>query len=127
MSVRRLQHVSTPYPPGRQDELRAFYGGLLALEEKSAPPGFAERGIVWFAAGAGELELHFLPEPSSESPTQRHFCLEVDDVDEWRRRLEDAGVATEDTTPIRNRPRFYARDPFGNLVELVTILGDYGV
>jgi catechol 2,3-dioxygenase-like lactoylglutathione lyase family enzyme len=125
VSVRRLQHVSTPYPPGRQDELRAFYSGLLGLDEKPAPPGLLERGIVWFAAGAGELELHFLPEPPTRSVTQRHFCLEVDDVDAWRRRLAAAGVEIEETTPIRNRPRFYARDPFGNLVELVTIQGYY--
>jgi catechol 2,3-dioxygenase-like lactoylglutathione lyase family enzyme len=125
MSVRRLQHVSTPYPPGREDELRRFYGGLLRLEEKPAPPGLVERGIVWFAAGADELELHFLPEDGGDTRTQRHFCLEVDDIEAWRRRLEEAGVSTEDTTPIRNRPRFYCRDPFGNVVELASILGDY--
>lgn len=128
MAVRRLQHVSTPYPPGRADELRSFYGGLLGLEEKPAPPGLSERGIVWFAAGPDELELHFLPEAGHKATgTPRHFCLEVDDVEAWRRRLEEAGVRTEDTTPIRNRPRFYARDPFGNLVELVAMLGDYRV
>ena len=125
MSVRRLQHVSTPYPPGRADDLRAFYGGLLGLEEKPAPPGLAERDIMWFEAGPDELELHFLPEAAGDTRTQRHFCLEVEDVEAWRQRLESAGVATSDTTPIRNRPRFYAHDPFGNLIEFATLLGDY--
>jgi catechol 2,3-dioxygenase-like lactoylglutathione lyase family enzyme len=118
--------VSTPYPPGQADDLRCFYGDALGLEEKPAPPGLVEQGIVWFEAGPDELELHFLPEAGhTGTGTQRHFCLEVDDVESWRRRLEQAGVEIEETTPIRNRPRFYARDPFGNIVELVTIRGDY--
>ena len=56
---------------------------------------------------------------------QRHFCLEVDDLEDWRGKLEDAGVETIDETAIPNRPRFFCRDPFGNLIELTTILGDY--
>ncbi len=125
MSIRRLQHVSTPYPPGRADELRRFYGGVLGLTEKPAPPDLAERGFVWFEAGPEELELHFLPEPPGATRSARHFCLEVDDVEAWRRRLAEEGAELEETTPIRNRPRFYCRDPFGNLIELVTILGNY--
>jgi hypothetical protein len=34
----------------------------------------------------------------------------------------DAGIETTDRTPIPNRPRFFCRDPFGNLT---TIMGDY--
>jgi hypothetical protein len=37
----------------------------------------------------------------------------------------DAGIETTDRTPIPNRPRFFCRDPFGNLIELTTIMGDY--
>ena len=56
---------------------------------------------------------------------QRHLCLEVDDLEGWRRQLEEAGVATSEQTLIPNRPRFFCRDPFGNLIELTTIQGDY--
>ena len=126
MRVKRLQHVSTPYPSGRHEEVRAFYGGVLGLEEKQLPGAFAGRPIVWFDAGDGEYELHFLPEDSpADSGTARHFCLEVDDLDECRRRLEGAGCETGDPTPISGRPRFTCRDPFGNLIELTTILSDY--
>jgi hypothetical protein len=34
-------------------------------------------------------------------------------------------VETSDQTAIPNRPRFFCRDPFGNLIEFTTILGDY--
>jgi catechol 2,3-dioxygenase-like lactoylglutathione lyase family enzyme len=61
----------------------------------------------------------------TDHAAQRHFCLEVDDIEAWRQRLEEAGVETSDQAPIRNRPRFFCRDPFGNLIELTTIQGDY--
>ncbi len=126
MRVKRLQHVSTPYPSGLDDEVRTFYGGLLGLEEKPLPESFSGRPIVWYEAGAGEYELHFLPEESpAESGTARHFCLEVDDLDECRRRLEGAGYETGDPTPIAGRPRFTCRDPFGHLLEFTAILDDY--
>jgi catechol 2,3-dioxygenase-like lactoylglutathione lyase family enzyme len=125
-AVRRLQHVSTPYPRGRQEDVRAFYGGVLGLVEKPVPASLADQELVWFEAGPLELELHFLPDPvSPDAAAQRHFCLEVDDLEGWRRKLESAGVETSDQTPIPNRPRFFCRDPFGNLIELTTILGDY--
>ena len=121
----RLQHVSTPYPPGRADELRAFYGGVLGLDEKDVPESLEGRGLVWFSAGEAERELHFLPEEDIDRRSGRHFCLEVDDVEASRQAIAEAGYETLEATPIRNRPRFFCRDPFGNLLELTTILGDY--
>lgn len=124
MKRARLQHVSSPFPDGRQNEARAFYGNLLGLEEISIPHTLAARGLVWFSAGTDELELHFFPgAPDPEHP--RHLCLAVENLDTVRRRLEAAGHTPYDGTPIPNRPRFYCRDPFGNLIEFTTILGDY--
>jgi len=39
--------------------------------------------------------------------------------------LIEAGYAIIEATTIPNRPRFFCRDPFNNLVEFTTILGDY--
>ncbi|MGB2952178.1 MAG: VOC family protein [Gaiellaceae bacterium] len=126
MASIRLQHVSTPYPRGANEDVRAFYGRLLGLEEKPVPDSLQGAGLVWFAAGDGELELHFLPDPVPPDPrAQRHFCLETADLDGCRRRLAEAGFAPYDATAIPNRPRFFCRDPFGNLLELTTIVGDY--
>jgi hypothetical protein len=52
------------------------------------------------------------------------LCLEVEDVDSARHQLEASGYAPYDATPIPHRPRFFCRDPFGNLVELTTLLDD---
>jgi catechol 2,3-dioxygenase-like lactoylglutathione lyase family enzyme len=126
MSLPRLQHVSTPYPAGRQDDVRAFYGGVVGLKEKPLPDSLADQPLVWFEAGTGELELHFLVDDAGiDDGAARHFCLEVDDLDGCRRRLAEAGYEPRDTTPIRRRPRFFCRDPFGNLLEFTTIEGDY--
>ena len=126
VTVSRLQHVSTPYPRGRQEDVRAFYGDLLGLVEKPVPDSLLHMELVWFDAGADHVELHFLPDTvPPDARAQRHFCLEVDDVEAWRRRLEEKGVATSEDVPIPNRPRFFCRDPFGNLIELTTIKGDY--
>jgi catechol 2,3-dioxygenase-like lactoylglutathione lyase family enzyme len=79
--------------------------------------------LVWFAAGDG-LELHFF-QGETDSAASRHFCLEVDDLAETRRRLVDAGHEPTDDTPIPNRPRFFCRDPAGNRVEFTRIEGPY--
>jgi catechol 2,3-dioxygenase-like lactoylglutathione lyase family enzyme len=124
--VRRLQHVSLPYPRGRQDDVRAFYGELLGLAEKPIPVTLAHLDLVWFEAGPDELELHFLPDEVAPDPrARRHFCLEADDLDAVRSRLAEAGFEPTEQEPIPNRPRFFSRDPFGNLIEFTTILGDY--
>jgi catechol 2,3-dioxygenase-like lactoylglutathione lyase family enzyme len=112
-----LQHVSVPMPPGGHDRVRAFYGGLLGLEERDVPPKLDASELVWFRAG-GDCELHVF---ASDEPAPRgqHFCLRVaSGLDALRRRLEASGVEVQDTTEIVGRPRFMCRDPFGNRVEL---------
>ena len=100
--------------------MRAFYGELLGLRELAIPTTLADLDLVWFDAGDG-LELHFFHGETAPDAA-RHFCLEVDDLAETRRRLVDAGHEPSDDTPIPNRPRFFCRDPAGNRVEFTTIL-----
>ena len=68
MSVVGLHHVQLCCPAGSEDELRAFYGGVVSaagarsvtggvvgLAETAKPPVLAARGGVWFRAGGQEL------------------------------------------------------------------------
>lgn len=56
----------------------------------------------------------------------RHLALDVTDgLDELRAHLQAAGYEPIDDTPIPNRPRFFCRDPFDNLVEFTSIQGDH--
>src|SRR5207237_10809745 len=109
-----------------EPELRDFYGGVLGLEEKVPPEILIPRGVIWFAAGDDDLEIHFLPEDIPVDRTSgRHFCLQVDDIQEMRTRLERAGHEVQDAESFPYRERFFSRDPFGNMIEFTTITGDY--
>ena len=123
MKLRSLQHVSSPYPEGKGADVRRFYGQVLGLREIPAPSTLADMRLLWFSAGPG-LELHFFPGPTDPS-SRRHFCLDIEDLEETRRRLLDSGEEPYDDTPIPNRPRFFCSDPVGNLIEFTRIEGDY--
>jgi len=122
-TVQRLQHVSVPRPRGSEGEARRFYGEALGLEEAPVPATLAHLDLVWYRLG--DDELHLFASDDDTIHAAQHFCLAVDDVVAARRRLTDCDVETRDDTEILNRPRFTCRDPFGNLIEITTILGSY--
>lgn len=119
----RIQHVSIPRPPGSEAQTRAFYGELLGLEELTVPDSIRHLDLVWYRLA--DTELHLFAEQPLDDRSDRHLCIEVDDVDALRARLVAAGYAPAETTAIRGRPRFFCRDPFGNSLEFTTIVGDY--
>jgi catechol 2,3-dioxygenase-like lactoylglutathione lyase family enzyme len=127
-AVQRLQHVSVPMPPDGAGVARRFYGAALGMEEIPRPADLRALTLVWFRASADGQELHcFAEERLGPNSPGQHLCLQVDDLAGFRRRLAEHGVAVEETIPIRNRPRCFVRDPFGNLIELTEIVGDYTV
>src|SRR5437660_553917 len=127
MQLERLQHVSVPRPPGEAAHHRAvdFYAGVLGLEEIPKPRTFTEVDVTWFRIG--DIEIHvFASEPGEGlAHPGSHFCLVVDDLEATRSALVAAGFPCHHAGPIPNRPRFYARDPFGNEIEFTHIEGDY--
>ncbi len=119
----RVQHVSIPRPPGHHAEARAFYGDVLGLEEIPIPKSIEHLDLIWFRLG--DTEIHLFAQAQQDPPSGRHLCIEVDDVQAVRERLEAAGYVTEDTIPIPGRPRFFCLDPFNNRLEITTIEDDY--
>src|SRR5215831_9376653 len=81
MKLRGLQHVSSPYPVGRREDVRRFYGEVLGLTEIPQPTTLTAP-LVWYSAGDG-LELHFFPGEVAAG-SARHFCLDVHDLDRMR-------------------------------------------
>lgn len=125
-TVKRLQHTSVPMPPGGEAQARAFYGAALGLREIPKPAGLAAMTVVWFAANDDGDEVHvFQDEAMASNSSRQHLCLEVDDLEAFAKRLTDLGYETRIPETIHNRPRFFVHDPFGNLVELVEIRGQY--
>ena len=119
MSVKHPFHLA--FPVTSLEKARAFYGGLLGLTEISPPATLASLDLIWYRLGEN-TELHItVEEPMGQDHSGRHFCLAVDDLVELRDRLEEAGVTAVGDLPIPRRPRFFVRDPFGNLIEITSI------
>lgn len=126
------------------DAAIAFYGALFGYREVfrgawQAPAvifdqivgleGSAGRSCLMQGAG-GYLELfeysapvaEMLPESQSHQAGLRHLGFQVDDVDAMLEKLERIGgrrINPPATMPGGGRA-VYARDPFGNLIELMT-------
>jgi catechol 2,3-dioxygenase-like lactoylglutathione lyase family enzyme len=123
--VKRLQHTSVPMPPGGNERARAFYGGALGMRE-IPKPSTLKNNLIWFAANDDGDEVHVFEEKQmGRNSAEQHLCLEVDDIEAYRVRLEEAGFAPRTPEMIVNRPRLFVRDPFDNLIELVEIRGQY--
>jgi catechol 2,3-dioxygenase-like lactoylglutathione lyase family enzyme len=119
VALRRIQHVSITAPLDGAERARAFYGGVLGLREKPVPETLAGLNILlWFDVGLSELHI-VAEDDETRGRSRRHVCFEVDDLAAVRARLSEAGYQPYDAAPIPGRPRFFCRDPFGNLLEFM--------
>ena len=116
MTVLGIDHVQVAAPPGCEDDARAFYGGILGMEELPKPEALRTRGGCWFRAGAQELhvgvEAEFVP------ARKAHPGLVVSDLRAIRARLAEAATPYEDDAVIEGVTRIYVDDPFGNRLEV---------
>jgi catechol 2,3-dioxygenase-like lactoylglutathione lyase family enzyme len=113
-----LHHVQLAMPPGEEDAGRAFYGGLLGLPEVPKPSDLAPRGGLWFRTGT--FEVHLGVEREEFVPARKaHPAFQVSGLDELRERLDGAGYRIDEDVQLEGFRRFYARDPFGNRIELL--------
>jgi glyoxalase/bleomycin resistance protein/dioxygenase superfamily protein len=125
-SLPKIQHVTITFPFGAEIRLREFYAGTLGLREKPTPKVVQPLGWIWFETGTRGVELHCVPdEEPVRKDTRHHFCLEIDDLEIQRMKLVNAGVEIVEARALPLRPRFFARDPFNNLIEFVSVQGDY--
>lgn len=124
--VLRLHHASVPMPAGGHDTARAFYGGALGMTEVAPPSTLPGGSVVWFRAGGDGQEVHvYVEDGGGPNTPSQHLCLQVEDLAAVRTRLDGHGIPVEEAVPIVNRPRGFVRDPFGNLIELTEITGEY--
>ncbi len=116
MTVLRIDHVQVAAPPGCEAAARAFYGGLLGLEEIPKPGLLASLGGCWFRAGG--QELHVGVEERFVPAQKAHPGFVVDDLDALVERLAGAGYHALPDERIPGVRRVYVDDPFGNRFEL---------
>ena len=120
-AITGLHHVQLSAPAGCEDEARAFYGQVLGLPEVAKPAALAARGGVWFRSDA--VEVHIGVDPDFTAQQKAHPGLLVDNLDGMAKRIEDAGGEVEWDELLPGFRRCYARDPFGNRLELLEPLG----
>lgn len=115
-----LEHVQLAMPPGGEAKARAFYGGILELEEVAKPENLSKRGGCWFEGGTAKLHLGV--EADFRPSRKAHPAFLVDDLEALAARLEAAGIETARDEPLQGFERCYVSDPFGNRIELMQFL-----
>src|SRR5262245_31014161 len=117
MPVRRIDHILIAMPPGREDEARAFYYGILGLDEKVKPPQLAARGGCWFESG--HLQIHLGVEKNFIPARKAHPAFIVDDLAAMITKAMQAGYKVPAVHPIWGWERRHIDYPFGNSIELI--------
>ena len=118
ISIVSLQHVNVRVSPAVEAAAKEFYGTLLGLREVPKPEDAAARGGAWYQLGDVQLHLSRDKNAANEG-SKRHICFKVADLVEAQKHLENLGVEIlPDDQPIAGQPRFYIRDPGGNLIEV---------
>lgn len=117
MPVRYIDHILIAMPAGREEEARAFYGGVLGMSEKMKPPVLATRGGCWFTIGA--LEIHLGVERNFIPARKAHPAFIVDDLAGMIEKAVKSGYNVTADEPIDGCDRRHVDDPFGNRIELI--------
>lgn len=118
ISIISLQHVNLRVPPAVEDDAKHFYGTLLGIPEVAKPEDAKARGGAWYQLGP--MQLHLSRDAGADNAgSKRHICFHVADLEEAKQKFEGAGIEIlADDQPIAGSPRFYVRDPGGNLLEI---------
>ena len=113
-----LHHAQITIPKGTEEKARAFYCGLLGLDEHPKPEILQGRGGFWLAVG--DRQVHVGTEDGVDRHRSKaHVAYEVRDLVAWRVRLQAAGVEFLEGASLPGLNRIEFRDPFGNRVEMV--------
>ena len=112
-----VDHVQLAMPEGGEAGARAFYAGLLGLEERPKPPVLAARGGCWFSND--QVTLHLGVEADFRPARKAHPALVVEGLDALCAALGSAGVVARFDGEVPGVRRCFVDDPFGNRIELI--------
>lgn len=123
MKVTRLNHVQITIPKGAEAQGRAFYCGVLGLQEIEKPDSLKDRGGFWLQVG--DMQIHVGTEDGIDrAAAKAHIAYQVDDLAAWQKHIKSQGIETGDSVPIPGYRRFEIRDPFGNRIEFIQPVSD---
>ena len=107
-----------PFPTMDRDKAAEFRDAVVSSKNVSRPTGG-----IWFAAGSTQLHLIATPGHTERtgSPFGPHLALAVEDFEQTRRSLMEAGIEFLEAPAQQGRGRqLWISDPDGNTVELTT-------
>lgn len=118
MKVVGLHHSALPMPVGGEDRARAFYVGILGLEEIPKPPRLAVDGGCWFQISDGR-QIHLQSTAMFQPLSHPHPALAVADVDAAAATLMEHGCQPRWDERWDGVRRFFITDPFSNRIEIL--------
>lgn len=110
-----LHHVQVSGPAGCEDDMRAFYGGVLGMVEVEKPEALRARGGAWFRAGSAELHVGI--EDGFAPARKAHPGIAVSDVEQLAEVVAGSGAPVTWDENIPGLRRFHTTDPVGNRLE----------
>jgi catechol 2,3-dioxygenase-like lactoylglutathione lyase family enzyme len=117
--ITALHHVNVTVPAELENAAKEFYGAMLGLRQIPKPATSRQSG-AWYQIG--NTQLHLSVEDEEQSLSSRHVCFTVSDLREAEGRFREAGVEIiADPRPNPDAPRFYVRDPGGNMLEIAQV------
>ncbi len=116
--ILQLHHAQVTIPKGEEEKARKFYCDFLGLNEIVKPESLQGHGGFWLELG--EMQIHIGTEKDFDrTKTKAHLAYLVEDLDNWRKKLEAGNISVKEGISIPNFIRFEFRDPFGNRVEFL--------
>ena len=119
IGILQIDHVNVVVPKSLEAVAKRFYGSMLGLKEIPKPVELQANGGAWYQLGSVQIHLSAKAEATAEQARKGHVCYTVADVPLAEEHLRAGGVEIiPDDQPMPGKPRFYVRDPGGNLIEL---------
>lgn len=115
--ITAIDHVQLAMPAQKEEKARAFYSGILGLQEVAKPPNLAKRGGVWFESG--DVKVHLGVEENFAPAKKAHPAFRVEGWQALVDRCQSAGYEVIPDEQIPGVRRVYVYDPFGNRIELI--------
>ncbi len=116
IAFKRLNHIQICIPENKEVEAKAFYCGLLGLQEIEKPSSLQKNGGFWLKIA--DIELHIGTEKSMYT-SKRHPAFEVTNLNALKKAFVKSKVRIKEDPSLPKFNRFSFFDPFGNRIELL--------
>jgi len=116
-NILAIDHIQIAAPEGCEEKARAFYGGILGLEELEVPLALRDRACCWFQCG--QLQVHIGIERNFQPSKRAHPAFLIRYIDALKEIFQFHGIATVDDSDLPGARRFFAEDLWGNRLEFL--------